>query len=174
MLSNRKKGVAFAVLGMAGLLAGRKKTGLGLFGRGFSLLEKEWRKDHPEFDGSLSDRWDLASKFYEQTHRNATNRWLHLAGIPMIVAGAAGLLAFKPFRPAWTAAAGAFTVGWGLNIVGHAVFEKNAPAFADDPLSFVMGPVWDAKNLFSKRQPSAQKADLNTDPPLTTHVAASA
>jgi uncharacterized membrane protein YGL010W len=32
-----------------------------------------------------------------------------------------------------------------MNLVGHAVFEKNRPAFADDPLSFLAGPAWDLR-----------------------------
>ena len=35
---------------------------------------------------------------------------------------------------------------WALNIIGHKAYEKKAPAFADDPLSFIAGPFWDAKN----------------------------
>jgi uncharacterized membrane protein YGL010W len=45
------------------------------------------------------------------------------------------------------ASAAAFAGGWALNILGHMVYEKKKPAFAEDPLSFVAGPVWDAKQL---------------------------
>ena len=44
-----------------------------------------------------------------------------------------------------------------MNIVGHAVFEKNRPAFADDPLSFLAGPVWDlgqVKGLVRRKAPA--------------------
>jgi uncharacterized membrane protein YGL010W len=37
-----------------------------------------------------------------------------------------------------------------LNIVGHACFERRAPAFSDDPLSFVAGPVWDLQQLSAR------------------------
>ena len=86
-----------------------------------------------------------------------------MAGIPLIVGGAAGLLAFKPYRPAWTVAAGTFAVGWGLNIVGHAAFEKNAPAFKDDPLSFLAGPVWDLQQFIGKRKAQAKVEAIHSN-----------
>ena len=67
----------------------------------------------------------------------------------MIAGGAVGLLLFSPYRPLWFISAGSFTAGWVLNFVGHGVYEKRAPAFADDPLSFFAGPVWDFKQLFA-------------------------
>jgi hypothetical protein len=70
-------------------------------------------------------------------------------GIPMIVGGAAGMLVAPPPTPIWAMAVTSFVVGWVLNLVGHKYFEKNAPAFRDDPLSFLAGPVWDFKNIFS-------------------------
>lgn len=146
--SPKKRNVAFAAAGMLGVLAGRKITGLALFAKGLHGLEKEWRKAHPEFEGGITARWDRAIAFYEETHENGVNRKLHIVGIPMIVGGAAGLLLFSPFRPLWFVSASSFTAGWVLNFIGHGVFEKKAPAFADDPLSFLAGPVWDFKQLF--------------------------
>ena len=68
---------------------------------------------------------------------------------------------------AWGVAAGSFAFGWGLNIVGHQFFEKNAPAFKDDPLSFIAGPVWDLQQLAGlgkkKKTPQATDADLHTN-----------
>jgi uncharacterized membrane protein YGL010W len=90
-------------------------------------------------------------RYYEETHQHPTNRLLHRIGIPLIVGGAAGLLLAPAFRPVWFASAGAFTLGWGLNLVGHAAFEKNRPAFSADPLSFVTGPLWDLKALVARR-----------------------
>ena len=46
----------------------------------------------------------------------------------------------------------AFPAGWALNLVGHAAFEKRAPAFSDDGLSFVAGPVWDLQQLLQSRR----------------------
>jgi len=75
-----------------------------------------------------------------------------MVGIPMIVGGALGLLAAPSFTPPWAASAALFGAGWALNIVGHRRFEHNAPAFFEDPLSFLAGPVWDVKNLVSRRR----------------------
>jgi len=157
MAKEEKSGSAWAVSGMVALLSGRKMTGLGMFARGLAVLEQGWRAKHPDFNGGFAERWEAATEFYEATHRNKVNRVLHMTGIPLIVGGAAGLLAFKPYRPAWTVAAGSFAVGWGLNILGHAVFEKNAPAFKDDPLSFLAGPVWDLQQLFGKKKKAAEE-----------------
>ena len=143
--SKRNRNVAYTVGGMAALLTGRKVAALSLFGKGLSGLEKEWRAKHPDFNGDMSERWEESISFYEETHTEPTNRTLHKVGIPMILGGATGLLLFRPFRPLWLGAATSFTVGWALNIVGHAKYEKNAPAFADDPLSLIAGLVWDLK-----------------------------
>lgn len=144
-----KRNVALLVGGMGALMVGARAPALALFGTGFRGLEREWRRKR-NFDGTWRERWDRAARFYEATHKDPTNRALHIVGIPMIVGGAAGLLAFRPLGltgPLWAASAGSFAVGWGLNLVGHAVYEKNAPAFAEDPLSFVAGPVWDAQQV---------------------------
>ncbi len=156
----KKRDLMMTAGGMAALLAGRKMTAVSMFARGLVGLEGHWRKNNPDFDGSLAERWAWSERFYEQTHQNETNRLLHVIGIPMIVGGTAGLLAFKPFRPAWALSAGSFTLGWGLNFVGHGVFEKGAPAFADDPLGFIAGPAWDFKQLFrSDKQVEGSTAD---------------
>lgn len=136
--------------GMVALLSGRKVEAATMFARGIQGLEQQWRERHPEFGGGFAERWAWSEAYYEQTHQDPTNRVLHVIGIPMIIGGTVGLAAFKPYRPLWFASAGAFTGGWALNFVGHAVFEKRAPAFADDPLGFLAGPVWDAKQLVKK------------------------
>jgi uncharacterized membrane protein YGL010W len=149
-------GVALTVAGMGALCAGFKKSALTLFGTGVRLLEKDWRARHPEFQGDTAERWQRALSFYRDTHRNDTNRTLHLIGIPLIVGGAAGLFASKPLSPVsgalWAGSLGAFSVGWALNILGHAAFEKRAPAFSDDGLSFIAGPVWDLQELMRARR----------------------
>lgn len=142
----KNRDLACASLGMGALLVGQKALGLGLFAKGFAGLEQEWREVNA-FEGTGQERWRHAVAFYEATHQDPVNRALHMVGIPMILGGAAGLLAFKPFRPLWLASASSFTLGWGLNFIGHGVFEKKAPAFADDPLSFLAGPVWDVGQL---------------------------
>jgi hypothetical protein len=150
LAQSRHRDVLLTAAGMGALLFGRKVSALSMFGAGVVGLEREWRRRHPEFHGSWGERWHMAASFYEQTHRDPVNRWLHIAGIPLIVGGTVGLLACKPFRPTWAVSAGAFAVGWGLNFVGHGFFEKAAPAFRDDPLSFVAGPVWDLTQLRSR------------------------
>lgn len=134
---------------MAALLTGGKVTSLALLGKGLWGMEKSWRARHPEFHGGWAERWQLATDLYEATHQDSTNRALHMAGIPLIAGGAAGLLLSPRFSPPWFVAAGAFTGGWALNLVGHAKYEKKAPAFREDPLSFVAGPVWDLKQAAS-------------------------
>jgi hypothetical protein len=146
-----KLGVALSIAGMGALCAGFKLSALSLFSAGIKCLEKDWRARHPEFIGNAAERWQASLSFYRETHQNGTNRTLHLIGIPLIVGGAAGLFASKPFSPVtgvlWAGSLGAFAAGWALNLVGHAAFEKRAPAFSDDGLSFIAGPVWDLQEL---------------------------
>ncbi len=143
--------------GMALLVAGRKMTGLGFFARGILNLEKRWWEQHPEVPKQLGARWQAATKLYEETHQNKTNRRLHRIGIPMIVGGAIGLIVARPYRPLWALSATTFTAGWVLNFVGH-YYEGKSPAFAADPLSFIAGPVWDWQ----------QDKKAKTEPSLTT------
>jgi uncharacterized membrane protein YGL010W len=151
-----KLGVALSAAGMGALCAGFKVTALSLFGAGVKLLEKDWRARHPEFVGNAAERWQESLTFYRSTHQNQTNRTLHLIGIPLIVGGAVGLFASKPLSPVtgalWAGSLGAFVAGWALNLVGHAAFEKRAPAFSDDGLSFIAGPVWDFQELIKSRR----------------------
>jgi len=142
----KARGVAATAGGMLLFLGGRKVGGLGLFATGLRGLEKVWREAHPDVQG-FGPRWSQAIRFYEKTHANPVNRALHMVGIPIIVGGTVGMIASPAYTPPWWASAGAFTFGWTLNFIGHGVFEKNAPAFADDPLSFVAGPIWDLQQL---------------------------
>lgn len=146
-LDRRTRGVAMTVGGMGALLTGSKASALGMFTQGVRDIEAEWRAAHPDFQGGVRERWRLAIEFYEQTHQNPTNRMLHVVGIPIIVGGTTGLLVWPRYSPPWFLSAGAFVGGWALNFVGHGIYEKNAPAFADDPLSFIAGPVWDLLQL---------------------------
>ncbi len=149
-------GMALSFGGMGLLCAGFKVPALALFGAGIKLLEKDWRARHPEFVGSSSERWQASLAFYRDTHQNSTNRTLHLIGIPMILGGAVGLFASRPLSPVtgplWAVSFGAFAAGWALNLVGHQVFEKRAPAFSDDGLSFIAGPVWDFQEMLKSRR----------------------
>jgi uncharacterized membrane protein YGL010W len=67
----------------------------------------------------------------------------------------------------WLASWAAFNVGWTLNFIGHGVYEKNSPAFADDPLSFVAGPLWDLKQL--RGEPTALASSLPAEPQRAAH-----
>lgn len=156
--SPKNRNVALAAGGLLALLGGRKVTALGLFTRGFQGLEKEWRLAHPEFEGGFAERWQKALEFYDATHKEDANRKLHIVGIPFIVAGSLGLLIFPAYRPLWGIAAASFVGGWVLNFIGHGRHEKNTPAFADDPLSFIAGPVWDFRQVFAgkKAEPEAE------------------
>lgn len=147
LAGRRTRGVASTAVGMVTLLSGSKLGALGLIGSGLRDIEAEWRAAHPDFEGGVRERWQHAIDFYAATHSDPTNRALHMVGIPIIVGGFTGLLIWPRYSPPWLLSAGAYSVGWGLNLVGHAVFERNAPAFADDPLSFVAGPVWDLMQL---------------------------
>ena len=147
-LSEKKnRDLAMLAGGMAGIMTGAKLTPLALVAMGMKGLEEEWRKEHPEFEGGMKERWDAAIAFYDETHQDPVNRVLHTVGIPMILGGAIGMLAAPRYTPPWWIANGSWTVGWALNFVGHGVFEKSAPAFAEDPLSFLAGPAWDFVRL---------------------------
>jgi hypothetical protein len=137
--------------GMALLLAGRKIAALSMFSKGVIGLEKRWRAKHPEVAPGLQARWNHAAQFYSATHQHDTNRMLHRWGIPLIVGGAVVLLVAKPYRAFWAVGAAGFTAGWAMNFVGHA-YEGKKPAFADDPLSFIAGPVWDLQQARRSRQ----------------------
>jgi hypothetical protein len=144
------KHVLYAGGGMAMLLTGSKLSAVTMFGKGVLGLEERWRAKHPEVGPGLEARWNAAIRFYDQTHQNPLNRRLHRIGIPMIVGGAAALLLSRPLRPTFHLGAMAFTAGWVLNFVGHAI-ERSAPAFAEDPLSFLAGPVWDWQQVRGAR-----------------------
>ena len=143
----KQRGQLCAAASMGALLTGHKVIALGLFAQGARDLEAEWRAAHPDFVGGPAERWRASIEFYEQTHKNDTNRLLHIVGIPIIVGATTGLIVWPRYSPPWWLSAGAFTFGWVLNFIGHGLYEKNRPAFADDPLSFLAGPVWDLMHL---------------------------
>ncbi|HEY9842645.1 MAG TPA: Mpo1-like protein, partial [Candidatus Obscuribacterales bacterium] len=62
----------------------------------------------------------------------------------------------------WVISAVAFAGGWALNILGHSKYEKKAPAFTEDPLSFVAGPVWDIQQIM-QRAGGAEKTPAMAD-----------
>lgn len=166
----KNRDLACVAAGMGALMAGGKLTGLALFTKGIVGLEQEWRRKR-DFTGTWSERFERAAAFYEGTHQDPTNRVLHKIGIPMIVGGAAGLIVFPSYRPAWLASHALFSAGWGLNFIGHGFYEQNAPAFADDPLSFLMGPLWDLKQARGGSAPAPAAAPAVEVPDLEPALA---
>lgn len=154
----KTRALATTGLGVGALMLGRRKTGISLFLTGIVGMETQWRDQHA-FEGTLAERWDRSIRFYEETHAHDTNRVLHMAGIPTIVLGTAGLLTTRVYSPLWFASNAAFIFGWGLNFVGHGFYEKNAPALQDDPLSFIAGPVWDIQQFRKLRAEASQTAE---------------
>lgn len=144
-------GVGLAVTGMAALCVGSKRSALLLFSAGIAQIERDWRARHGSFRGDLRQRWQLALDFYRTSHEHPINRRLHVVGIPLIVGGAVALLAAPRIglgSRVWLAGAASFGAGWLLNLLGHAAYERQAPAFSEDGLSFLAGPVWDLQQLF--------------------------
>jgi hypothetical protein len=82
---DKKRNLLLTGGGMLALLAGRKIEAATMFARGMQGLEQQWRDAHPEFQGGIRERWQHAEDFYEATHTNDTNRFLHIVGIPVIV-----------------------------------------------------------------------------------------
>lgn len=162
-IDKKTSSTAEIVAGMGLLLLGHKLKGLGLFGHGIAGLEQEYRKSHPHLEPGMKARWGKAVEFYEATHQDETNRSLHRWGIPVILGGALGLIFAKPYKKPWIASATAFGFGWALNILGHSKYEKNKPAFTDDPLSFVAGPVWDLKQLTGKAPALTEQTSVVLD-----------
>ncbi len=143
LATKKNRDLALLAGGAATLMAGGKLSSLTLFATGLKGLEDEWRKNHPEFRGSLRERFEISIAFYDETHQHPKNRLLHTIGIPMILGGFAGMLAAPRYSPPWWLSNGSWTAGWALNFVGHGLFEKGEPAFASDPLGPIAGPVWD-------------------------------
>jgi uncharacterized membrane protein YGL010W len=53
--------------------------------------------------------------------------------------------------PAWTSWA-AFFIGWGFQLYGHRVHEKNRPALLDNLLHALVGPAFVAEKLAGLRK----------------------
>jgi uncharacterized membrane protein YGL010W len=45
-----------------------------------------------------------------------------------------------------------FVVGWMLQLVGHYVYEKRAPAFARNLVHLLIGPLWTVSQVVGRRQ----------------------
>lgn len=150
---------ALALAGVAGLVLGAGPLAAVPFGLAMRRLEARYRA-RTGFDGPFDQRLARSLVYYEGTHAHPVNRALHVLGNPVIVASTLGLGVSSPFLP-WTwpvyvPSLVGFTGGWAANLVGHFVFEKNRPAFEDDPLSFLSGPVWEIGLLARRLTPSGK------------------
>ncbi|MBX3273603.1 MAG: DUF962 domain-containing protein [Sandaracinaceae bacterium] len=173
LAEKKNRDLALLAGGAVTLMAGGKLTPIAMFLAGMKGLEDEWRKAHPDFHGSLAERFQLAIEHYDATHQHPTNRLLHTVGIPMVLGGFVGMLAAPRYSPPWWIANGSWTAGWALNFVGHGLYEKGEPAFATDPLGPIAGPVWDfvrlRDKLFGAAAPEAH-AHAHADAAPTTHA----
>lgn len=77
---------------------------------------------------------------YKSKHKHPMNRLTHSIGIPMIV------ISLPLFFLNWRWALALFIVGWILQFIGHA-FEGNQPAFFQNPLYLLIGPLWFLKRI---------------------------
>jgi uncharacterized membrane protein YGL010W len=50
----------------------------------------------------------------------------------------------------WSAAAALFLLGWSLQFLGHAVFERRRPAFVDDLSQTMIGPMFVVAKMLVK------------------------
>mgnify|MGYP000878744771 CR=1 FL=1 len=73
---------------------------------------------------------------YRAEHTQTGTKISHLLGIPMIVSSIPTAFV-NPLG-----AAALFGVGWGFQLVGHYVFEKNDPSFLSDPVYLLIGVLW--------------------------------
>ncbi|HET9795693.1 MAG TPA: Mpo1-like protein [Thermoanaerobaculia bacterium] len=60
------------------------------------------------------------------------------------------LVAEAGVRPALLLAAALFATGWAFQLVGHAVFEKNRPAFARNLRHLLIGPLWISRKAIGR------------------------
>jgi len=133
--------------GASALVAGHKLTSLSLLSKGFSALEADWRARHHDLPEGLLSRLRAAMSSYEERHQDPRNRQLHLVAIPLSFGGGIGLLIWPRYSPPWLLSLGGFGIGLGLELLGHALFEKHAPLFSEDPLSPLTGPIWELGRL---------------------------
>lgn len=88
---------------------------------------------------------------YHEKHRHPLNKLTHAVGIPLVV------VSLPLFLFEWRWALGLFVAGWVLQFVGHAV-EGNSPAFFNNPVYLIVGPLWLARRALSSvgllREPS--------------------
>ena len=89
----------------------------------------------------MTNKLDLISN-YRSKHQHPLNRLSHSIGIPLIV------VSLPVFFFNWRSALLMFVLGWILQFVGHAI-EGNQPAFFQNPLYLLVGPLWLLRRLAS-------------------------
>lgn len=84
----------------------------------------------PHTPPSPAARFAEKRRYYRSQHTSRGIRATHLVGIPAIVLSLPLLLV----RP--KLGLKLFCAGWGLQIFGHVVYEKNSPALRNGPVSY--------------------------------------
>ena len=90
---------------------------------------------------------------YDSAHNDPVNRALHIIAIPV---GFSSLVVvwFLPIIAALLIP-GAFALAW----LGHLI-EGNNPAFLTNPAHVLVAPVWMARRILGRRQPSSVQAGV--------------
>jgi len=117
--------------------------------------------------------WPALRDDYARYHTTAGNRVCHIIGIPLIMLAVvrwvgpaaavvlplylvwhpglgiamglvvAGMAAVAPQLPVWAA----LVLGWIFQLAGHSLYERKSPAFADNLIHILVGPMWILKEL---------------------------
>jgi uncharacterized membrane protein YGL010W len=66
----------------------------------------------------------------------------------------------------WSAAAALFVLGWSLQFLGHAVFERRRPAFVDDLSQTLIGPMFVVAKMLVKLGMRRDLASFLAEEPL--------
>ena len=84
-----------------------------------------------------------------------------LYGVALDLSLAAGLLVAFAFLDVaaravgdWRVGLGAFVLGWIFQAVGHAVYERNRPAFFKNLVHLLVGPLFLVNELLKVRRPA--------------------
>lgn len=107
-------------------------------------------------------------KQYKEEHQHPGTKITHMIGIPMILAAFPVAIVSPP------AGAVLFAGGWAMQFIGHGVFEKTKPSFANDFYYLGVGAVWvtvEYMELLGLPIPEALQPEAD-EPKVTNGVAA--